>query len=635
MSEASIRIQDDLFHAVNGEWLKTAVIPDDRPTAGGFAELDQNVEKLMMADLSAFAKGEKTSDIPEMKYAIELYKKALDVQERNEKGISPVLPLLEKIRGLKRPQDLNEQAADFLLDGIRLPLQIFVDTDMKDATRHALNLMGPDIILPDTTYYEEGNPAGQQLLQIFSGMAAAALAKTPLSEAEQQEYLADTMAFDALVAKKVKSQVEWADYVAMYNPMDLDQAAACARPFDLKKVLTDLFADDAPSVVIVTDPRALQEMNSYFSEETFRKYVHWSYVRTLLDHTELLSEELYSIGTTYRRALLGVPTDPTLEKRAYQVVSQIYSDPLGVYYGRTYFGEEAKKDVVSLVKKVIETYKLRVRKNDFLSEATKDKAILKLSTITIKMGYPDAVHPFFSTLVFGEEDSYFDIRKKLSRIRLQFELDQLTRPVDRTRWGMPGHMVNACYNPFVNDITFPAAILQKPFYSIHQSISENLGGIGAVIGHEISHAFDNNGSKFDENGNLANWWTEEDFKAFNERTKDMIDQFDGIPFHGGKVNGELVVSENIADNGGLGVTLEIMHTLPDPDFQAYFINWAKVWCLKAKDEYIQLLLASDVHSPNELRANMAPRNFNEWYEAFDVVSTDKMYIAPEKRISIW
>ena len=291
--------------------------------------------------------------------------------------------------------------------------------------------------------------------------------------------------------------------------------------------------------------------------------------------------------------------------------------------------------MVSLVKKVIETYKLRVRKNDFLSEATKDKAILKLSTITIKMGYPDAVHPFFSTLVFGEEDSYFDIRKKLSRIRLQFELDQLTRPVDRTRWGMPGHMVNACYNPFVNDITFPAAILQKPFYSIHQSISENLGGIGAVIGHEISHAFDNNGSKFDENGNLANWWTEEDFKAFNERTKDMIDQFDGIPFHGGKVNGELVVSENIADNGGLGVTLEIMHTLPDPDFQAYFINWAKVWCLKAKDEYIQLLLASDVHSPNELRANMAPRNFNEWYEAFDVVSTDKMYIAPEKRISIW
>ena len=166
MSEASIRIQDDLFQAVNGEWLKTAVIPDDRPTAGGFAELDQNVEKLMMADLSAFAKGEKTSDIPEMKYAIELYKKTLDVQERNEKGISPVLPLLEKIRGLKRPQDLNEQAAAFLLDGIRLPLQIFVDTDMKDATRHALNLMGPDIILPDTTYYEEGNPAGQQLLQI-------------------------------------------------------------------------------------------------------------------------------------------------------------------------------------------------------------------------------------------------------------------------------------------------------------------------------------------------------------------------------------------------------------------------------------------------------------------------------------
>ena len=620
MSDNTVRIQDDLFQAVNGEWLKTAVIPDDRPTAGGFAELDQNVEKLMMADFEAFAKGEKTSDIPEMKYAIRLYQKVLDVQERNEKGIAPVLPLLEKILTLKSPADLSENAAGFLLDGIRLPLQLFVDTDMKDATRHALNVMGPDIILPDTTYYEEGNPAGGQLLEIFSGMAASALSKTPLSEQEQQAFLADTLAFDALVAKKVKSQVEWAAYAA---------------PFDLKKVLSDLFGDHAPSVIIANDPKALKEMNGYFSEETFTKYLHWAYVRTLLDHTSLLSEELYAIGTTYRRALMGIPTDPTLQKRAYQTASQIYSEAVGVYYSRTYFGEEAKQDVVNLVKKVIETYKLRVSKNTFLSPATKEKAILKLSTITIKMGYPDAVHPFFSTLVFDEADSYFDLRKKLSRIRLQFELDQLTMPVDRRRWGMPGHMVNACYNPFVNDITFPAAILQKPFYSIHQSISENLGGIGAVIGHEISHAFDNNGAKFDENGNLANWWTEEDFKAFNALTKDMIDQFDGIPFHGGTVNGELVVSENIADNGGLGVTLEIMHTLPDPDFKAYFINWAKVWCLKAKDEYIQLLLASDVHSPNELRANMAPRNFDEWYEAFDVVSTDQMYIAPEKRISIW
>ena len=635
MSDNAVRIQDDLFQAVNGEWLEKAVIPDDRPTAGGFAELDQEVEKQLMADFNAFAAGEKTSDIPEMAYAIRLYQKALDLEERNRKGITPLLPLLEKIKAISGPEELNANAAEFLKEGLRLPLQLMVETDMKDATRHAVEIMGPDLILPDTTYYAEDNPVGPQLLAIFSDMAKQALAYTPLSEEEQTKYLADTLAFDALVAKKVKSQLEWADYVATYNPMPLSEVADAVRPLDMNGLLGGLFGEDVPGTIVVADPRAIKEMNGYFSEETFELYQHWAYVQALLDHTALLSEELYHIGTTYRRALTGVPADPTPEKRAYQIASRVYSDPVGVYYGRTYFGEEAKKDVVELVKKIIETYKLRVRKNTFLSPATKEKAILKLSTITIKMGYPDAIHPFWSKMVFDESDTYFDAMMKLSRVQLEHNLEQLTKPVDRTIWGMPGHMVNASYNPFVNDITFPAAILQKPFYSIHQSVSENLGGIGAVIGHEISHAFDNNGAKFDEKGNLANWWNEEDFKAFEALTKGMIDQFDGIPFHGGTVNGELVVSENIADNGGMGVTLEIMHTLEAPDFQAYFRNWGKVWCMKAKEEYILLLLTNDVHSPNELRANMAPRNFGEWYEAFDVQPTDKMYIAPDKRISIW
>ena len=185
------------------------------------------------------------------------------------------------------------------------------------------------------------------------------------------------------------------------------------------------------------------------------------------------------------------------------------------------------------------------------------------------------------------------------------------------------------------DITFPAAILQKPFYSLAQSKEENLGGIGAVIGHEISHAFDNNGAHFDERGMLKDWWTEEDLKRFEALTKGMIEQWDGIPFHGGKVNGTLVVSENIADNGGMAVTIQIANELENPDFKAYFVNWAKVWCIKAKEKFLRLLLTQDVHSPAELRANMNPRNFKEWYDAYDVKDTDKMFIPEDKRISIW
>ena len=635
MNETKVRMQDDLYMAVNGEWLETAVIPEDRPTTGGFSILDQEVEQLMMDEFRAFAAGEKTSDIPEMKYAVALYKKVLDTERRNREGVAPALPFLEKLREIKTVEDLNARAAELLLMGVELPLRMGVSEDMGNAERYCFLVAGPELILPDTTYYAEDNETGKQLLGLYAGMAAKVLAFTPLSEAERKQYLDDALAFDALAAKQVKSMLEWADYVKCHNPMPIDEVAGYAAPLDVKKILADLYGEKAPETLIVYEPRALKEFNTFFSEEKLPLYLHWAYVQTLLKATAFLSEELAALGKTYSRALKGIEADPSLEKQAYQITSEMYSEPIGVYYGRTYFGEEAKKDVVDMVKKIIETYKLRMARNSFLAEATKEQAIKKLSTIEIKMGYPDEIKPRWSALVFDENESLLPIMITLNAINLKDNLDRLPKPVDRTEWVMPGHMVNACYNPSANDITVPAAILQKPFYSIHQKPEENLGGIGAVIGHEISHAFDNNGAQFDEHGNLKNWWTEEDYKAFQALTRDMIEQYDGIEFHGGKVSGELTVSENIADNGGVGVTLEIVHGLPDPDFRAYFINWARIWCKKAKEEYIQLLLASDVHSPAELRANMTPRNFPEWYEAFGVTAADKMYIAPEKRISIW
>ena len=473
------------------------------------------------------------------------------------------------------------------------------------------------------------------MMEVYKSMAAKALSFTDLSEEEQKQYLEDTVAFDALVAQKVKSQLEWADYVKNYNPMSLEETAGYVKPLDLEYILRQVWEDKIPQTVIVADPKAIKEMNFYFNEDNLAMYVHWAYVNALLSKSRYLSEELAATGTIYRRALMGVPSDPEMEKQAYQMASDCYSEPIGVYYGRTYFGEEAKKDVVNMVKKIIEAYKDRMRKNTFLQDSTKEKAILKLSTINIKMGYPDAVNEIYSKMHITDEESYYDAVMKIRKAQLEDNVGKLHKPVDRDEWLMPGHMVNACYDPQRNDITFPAAILQKPFYSIHQTVSENLGGIGAVIAHEISHAFDNNGAHFDENGNLCNWWKEEDFEAFKKLTQDMIEEWDGIPYCGDKVNGELVVSENIADNGGVAVTLQIMHETEGADFQKYFINWAKIWCMKANMEYMQLLLKNDVHSPAKLRANIQVRNFPEWYEAFGVTEKDEMYIAPEKRIIIW
>lgn len=628
------RYQDDLYLAVNGEWLSTAVIPDDRPTCGGFAQLDQDVEKLLMNDFKEFKDGKLTTDISEMKQAVALYSKYIDVEKRNQEGIKPILPLLEKIQGIKTVDDLNKNLKELCLANVDLPINFGVEPDMKDATINSFVILGPSIILPDTSYYNKNNPAKEKLLGVYSSMTKQILAYTPLSSEEQEQYLKDTLAFDELIAKEVKSQLEWANYVQNYNPMNVSEVKDYLVDFDFEGLLASLY-DKKVEEVVVYDPKAIKNFKNYFSKDTFTLYIHWAYVKALLRSSKYLSEELSSLSTLYTRTLRGVSKDPILEKQAYQLVSSTFSEPIGVYYGRKYFGEEAKKDVVDMVKLIINTYKDRMRENKFLEETTKEKAILKLDTIVIKMGYPDKIDPYYSSLTVDEKDSLLTSMDKITTKSILHNLEELFKPVDRSKWGMPGHMVNACYNPSSNDITFPAAILQKPFYSIKQSMSENLGGIGAVIGHEISHAFDNNGASFDEKGNLKNWWSEKDYSAFKDLTQKMIEEFDGIEFHGGKVSGELIVSENIADNGGMGVTLAIMHTIKDPDFQAYFKNWARVWCRKAKEQYILLLLTNDVHAPAELRANMQPRNFPEWYEAFNVTDKDQMYLPEDKRVTIW
>ena len=368
-------------------------------------------------------------------------------------------------------------------------------------------------------------------------------------------------------------------------------------------------------------------------------YMHASYVdASTCENAELGMGTITGSGVNLRSGpstAHSIAAVSSPEKFAYQLSSGMYSEPVGLYYGEKYFGEEAKKDITEIVKQIVATYQKRIATNDILEQATKDKAILKLSKMGIKMGYPDRVEDLYTKLVFDESKSLYDIVRALKQIRMEENFAKLGQEVDRSHWAMPGHMVNACYDPFVNDITFPAAILQPPFYSIHQTRSENLGGIGAVIGHEISHAFDSNGAKCDELGNLNNWWTKADERKFNKKVNAMIKQFDGIELPWGTVNGKFTVSENIADNGGMAVTLDIMSNSEGLSFEEYFANWARVWCQKAKPEYQALLLQVDVHGPCYLRANMPPRNFPEWYAAFGVKKTDGMYLAPSKRVVIW
>ncbi|MFA6829315.1 MAG: M13 family metallopeptidase [Bacilli bacterium] len=633
--EKEIRIQDDLYQHVNGAWLNEAKIPDDRPTTGGFANLDKDVEELLIKDFKSMLQKDEYPD-ENVKKAVNLFAIACDIKKRNKEGIRPLKKTLRKIEKLKNPRALNKNLKDFVLDDLPLPFNISVDADMKDTLHHCVMISGPSTILPDTTYYKpEMAKQKESLIAVWSEMVSQLLAFTPLSLEDQNVFLKDALAFDELIAGLVKSSEEWADYVKVYNPMKTVRVASLLKPMKFKNLLEDLFTD-VPENIIVADPRFLKGFKSLYNVETFDLYKHWAYVKTLLAASPLLSSKLREISSVYRRTLSGIAANPTIEKQAYRLASENFSEPIGLYYGKTYFGEEAKKDVVEMVKEIIETYKKRIVANDFLAPATKDKAVLKLSTMVVKMGYPDKSDEIYDKLEVDPYGSLLDVVSQITKAKIENSFAKLYKPVNRGQWVMPGHMVNACYNPYTNDITFPAAILQAPFYSIKQSRSENLGGIGAVVGHEISHAFDNNGAQCDENGNLNNWWTKDDLKNFKVKTKAMIKQWDGLDEQGiGKVNGTLVVSENIADNGGMAVTLDIMSHMKEADYTAYFINWAKVWCRKSKAEYVKLLLSIDVHSPADLRANIQPRNFSEWYETFKVKPSDKMYIAPKKRVVIW
>ncbi|ARW22865.1 M13 family metallopeptidase [Levilactobacillus brevis] len=628
------KLTQDFYDAVNGQWAEHAEIPGDHSSTGGFMDLVDNIEHTLMADFADLLTGKLTPANPEMAEFKKLYTLARNFAKREQDGTAPLKPFLDKVAGLKDFDDLNAHLAEWYRLGLSTPVELSVEPDMKDTSQYALYVDAPSLILPDKTYYEPGNEAAKQLLPIFTQTITKLLQLAGYDAATAAKIVDQAKQFDALIAPHVKSAEESADYVKMYNPYPLADVDNKIDHLDLTGTITELL-HDTPKQVILPQPTYFDAVNDLLTPENFELLKSWMLVGVVYDATGALTEEYRQVGGTYGRALSGQKQARSREKAAYYLATGTFGQVVGDYYGRKYFGEAAKADVRQMVLKMAGVYQQRLKTNDWLSAATRDKAIVKLQKLTIKVGYPDEIDPLYSQFRIDENKSLFDNLKAISEIIIANHFGHWGQPVDRKRWDMSAQTVNAYYSPSNNEIVFPAAILQAPFYSLEQSSSANYGGIGAVIAHEISHAFDNNGSQFDEFGNINNWWTEADLKHFQELAQAMIKEFDGIDFAGQKVNGKLTVSENIADGGGLSCALEAAKSEPDVDLRAFFINWANVWRMKATTEYMQLLLSIDVHAPAKLRANVQVKNLDDFYTTFNVQPEDAMYLAPDERVKIW
>jgi putative endopeptidase len=626
-------LKDDFYDYVNGDWLETAVIPADKPATGGFQDLVDDIEQLMMAELKNMAADSSAIPKGKMKDAVTFYRLASDFATRDEKAGQEVLPILAKIEALTSYDDLNKQLPEFILDGIQLPFAFDIDSDMKNAKMNTLLAYPPATILPDKTYYNN-HPQADELLQVFFDQAVLILTKLGKSQEEAESLVEQTLAFDKLIAPHVRSAEENADYSKNYNPQSLEEFAEHASQLDFKQTITTLL-HATPTELIVTEPEYFEAFDIIVSPTHFDLLKSWMIVNQSLRYTNYLSEELRQLGGTYSRHISGVDEAMPKEKAAYYLAIGQFDQVVGDYYGRKYFGEKAKNDVKHMVETMIEVYQNRLTNNTWLSEPTKQKAIVKLNKLGIHVGYPDNIPAIYDQLHTDPDASLLQNALRFGRIFREDLFTKWGKPVDREEWEMSAATVNAYYHPFKNVIVFPAAILQAPFYSLSQSASANYGGIGAVIAHEISHAFDNNGAKFDEFGNLNNWWTEEDLAHFEALAQEMIKEFDGLSFAGATVNGTLTVSENIADAGGLSCALEAAEKEADVSLEDFFINWAKIWRTKAKDQYQQLLLAIDVHGPAKLRANIQVQNIDSFFTTFDIQPGDGMYRAPEDRVHIW
>lgn len=626
-------LKDDFYGHLNYEWLEKEPIPADRSNIGSFSIISLEIEKLLV-DLS-YDWATKAKELPEDKYVkeyVKLYSLVFDVEKRKKDGYAPAKKYLDEILALKNFDDFQKLTLKNEYKYSFLPLEFEVSPDFVDSSHYAFWLGEPTLVLPSVESYSSPNATKQ--LEAWKKMVKTFCHDFGLDKDFSEKLVEKALKFDEALRKVVKTSLEKADYVKFYNPTKPEEIFEKTKRFNTSEMVKSL-TDKKVEVVSVTNPRYLDHFSDLYSDDNFENYHAMFFVKNLVASALLLDEANRHVHFEFSKTMTGVEKIKELKKYAYEFANGFFDIPFGTYYAKKYFGSEAKKDIEDMIKNMISIYKSRLEKNTWMSKETIKKAIVKLNSLDVMIGWPEVFQPYFDHLKIDSNKSLWENNVNIAKVMHDYNFSLYTQKVNNKEWKMSPALVNAYFNAFGNHIVFPAAILNGEFYNLKNSRSENYGGIGAVIAHEISHAFDNNGARFDENGSLKNWWTESDYKEFEKRTQKAIELFDGYQDVYGKVNGKLTVSENIADMGGFSCALEAAQKEKDFDAKKFFEKWASMWKAKYKKETALQLLDTDVHAPVKARANVNLMNTDLFHETYQTSEKDKMYLAPEKRVKIW
>lgn len=638
--DLSVRPQDDFFAYANGQWMRETEIPADKSSWGSFNILhEKSLDQLQV--IIEEAANSATKD-PAQQRIGNYYKAFLDTEAITELDLAPLATELVLIEIMETHADVASYFGRSNALGIDSPLNFWVDQDAKDSTQYIVYFTQSGLGLPDRDYYFDETERGQEILNKYRAYIdqLMTLANTKVSE----QSVDNIIAIETALAEQHWNRVDNRDNDLTYNKLSDADLQALLPDYHLSDFLDGL-GIGKQNEVIVRQPTYVQALNKIFTHTSVKQWQDYLRFKVLNAYAAYLPEAYEQLSFDfYQRTLSGQPEQQPRWKRAVNSINANIGELLGQLYVAKHFPPEAKTRMVELVDQLIAAYRQSISQLEWMSPTTREKALEKLATFTPKIGYPDQWKDF-SSLEIKADELLGNIRRA-NQFNHQLQIDKLGKPVDRNEWFMPPQKVNAYYNPGMNEIVFPAAILQPPFFDLKADDAVNYGGIGAVIGHEIGHGFDDQGSKYTGSGNLENWWTDEDRHNFEQRTHNLITQYSAYePLPGLPINGELTLGENIGDLGGLSIAFKAyelsLEGKPAPvidEFtgqQRVFLGWAQAWRVKRRPELTERLIKTDPHSPPEFRVNGVVPNIDAFYSAFDVNEGDGMYLPPEQRVRIW